>query len=128
MLVLLTLLLVYIGDIASLSFLDFLRRHLRPYVGATAFTDGERQNPMLENDVAHIISGETNLDVEEEEALFRSYSEAVRCLPFLIQHALTFSRLAVFCTSSLQTTLTSSWSWELTRSGKILLPTTWRWQ
>ena len=80
--VLLTSLPVYIGDTASLSFLDFLRRHLRPYVGATPFTDGERHNPMLETDVAHVMSVEINLDLGEEEALFQSYSEAVRCLYF----------------------------------------------
>ncbi|KAJ4375337.1 hypothetical protein N0V83_002423 [Neocucurbitaria cava] len=87
MLILLTFLLVYIGDTASLSFLDFLRRHLRPYVGATSFTDGERQNPMLENDVAHVMSVETNLNVEEEEALFRSYSEATSGLLHLFSSA-----------------------------------------
>ncbi|KAF2712810.1 hypothetical protein K504DRAFT_427436 [Pleomassaria siparia CBS 279.74] len=74
--VLLKSFLVYIGDTASLSFLDFLRRHLRQYVGATPFTDGERQNPMLETDMAQVTSVGMHLNLEEEEALFRSYSEA----------------------------------------------------
>ncbi|KAF2642451.1 hypothetical protein P280DRAFT_467808 [Massarina eburnea CBS 473.64] len=67
---------VYIGETASLSFLAFLRRHLRPYVGPTPFTDGERQNPMLENDVVPVLNVYMDFDLGEEEALFRSYSEA----------------------------------------------------
>ncbi|KAJ5831946.1 hypothetical protein N7474_000257 [Penicillium riverlandense] len=68
---------LYIGDTASLSFLDFLRRNLRPYVGATPFTDGERQNLELEIDVDDATNVEVNLTVEEKgDALLYLFSPA----------------------------------------------------
>lgn len=74
---------VYIGENASLSFLDFLRHSLKQLVGATAFTDAQPQsfNLMLESDMDQVPESDMNLSIQEKNALFSSYS-AVVCLHF----------------------------------------------
>lgn len=67
---------VYIGDTASLPFLDFLRQKLRPFVGSTAFTDG-RQNAMLEDNADKAEHDDMSLSLEQRRALLESYFEAV---------------------------------------------------
>lgn len=64
---------VYIGDHASLSFLDFLRHSLKQLVGDTPFTDGQQHNPLLEPDVDETPSANVSMSLEEKRALFESY-------------------------------------------------------
>ncbi|KAJ5580013.1 uncharacterized protein N7459_005998 [Penicillium hispanicum] len=78
---------LYIGDTASLSFLDFLRHALRPYVGTTCFTDGERQNLMLELDVDDSTNTNIDLTTQEKESLVHSYSEATSAILCLFSPA-----------------------------------------
>ncbi|KAF9883889.1 hypothetical protein FE257_002683 [Aspergillus nanangensis] len=59
----------YIGETTSLSFLDFLRHGLRRWVGATPFTEGERQSVLLEPD-PDVITG------EESSGILHLFSEA----------------------------------------------------
>lgn len=69
---------VYIGENASLSFLDFLRHSLRQLVGGTRFTDGQPQNLMLEPEVDQVTIANPNLTFEEKQDLYRSYCAVVR--------------------------------------------------
>lgn len=73
-------LIVYIGENASLSFLDFLRHSLKQLVGATAFTDAQPQNLnlMLDSDVEQDTNPGISLDMEDKKALFDSYAAIVR--------------------------------------------------
>lgn len=69
---------VYIGENTSLSFLDYLRHSLRPWVGATSFTESERGNALLEPDIDEVAGKEVHLDLAEKRELFQSYCEVVR--------------------------------------------------
>ena len=69
---------MYIGETASLSYLQFLRRIVKHRLGPCAFTEGEFNNFMLESDVAS-PSTETHhtLGSTERRALAQSYLDAV---------------------------------------------------
>lgn len=69
---------VYIGENTSLSFLDYLRHSLRPWVGATSFTESERGNTLLEPEMDEVAGEEVHLDLAEKRELFQSYCEVVR--------------------------------------------------
>lgn len=68
---------VYIGDHASLSFLDFLRHSLKQLVGVTPFTDGQQNNPMLELEADEPASADIMVDFQQKKALFQSYLTVV---------------------------------------------------
>lgn len=68
---------VYIGEIASLSFLQFLRSTLRYHMGASAFTDANTKDVMLEVEMADNQSSNTQeLSDADEADLTRCYLEA----------------------------------------------------
>lgn len=68
---------VYCGKLASLSFLQFLRRTLKQQMGPSPFTESERRHSMLEADVtAHKPGGFTE-PLSEKKALTQVYFEAV---------------------------------------------------
>ncbi|KXJ94039.1 hypothetical protein Micbo1qcDRAFT_193315 [Microdochium bolleyi] len=67
---------VYIGETASLSFLYFLRKTLRPFVGRTRFTDGETHNIMHEWETGHVESDHIEASAEQMYLLLESYFEA----------------------------------------------------
>ena len=71
---------VYIGETASLSYLQFLRRVLKHRLGPCPFTESEFNNFMLENDLTIGGNEEFNvLESGERKVLAQVYLEAVRC-------------------------------------------------
>lgn len=68
---------VYLGDHASLSFLDFLRHSLKQLVGDTPFTDGQQHNPMLEPELDETPGANVTIEPSEKRALFESYLAVV---------------------------------------------------
>ena len=69
---------VYIGETASLSYLQFLRRVVKHRLGPCTFTEGDFNNFMLEND---LVSGDNEplyiLDPDERQTLAQIYLDAV---------------------------------------------------
>ncbi|CZT14130.1 uncharacterized protein RCC_00103 [Ramularia collo-cygni] len=71
---------VYIGENASISFLQFLRRVLKKYMGPSAFTENQFKDSMLEIDVGR---GEASVNLDhldqsraDKYALVQLYREA----------------------------------------------------
>ncbi|CRL25913.1 Fungal transcriptional regulatory protein, N-terminal [Penicillium camemberti] len=83
----------YIGENTSLSFLDYLRHSLRPWVGATSFTESERGNALLEPDIDEVAGEEVPLDLAEKRELFQSYCEVSSGILHLFDDAETESLL-----------------------------------
>lgn len=69
---------VYIGETASLSFVHFLRRALKPYIGSMPFTDGNGSNVMLEASTEDVRGIDLELSQQHKTSLVESYSEVVR--------------------------------------------------
>lgn len=69
---------VYVGENASLSFLQFLRRILKKYMGPSAFTENQFKDNMLEIEVPRDESPVmTDLSRGDKYALVQLYREAV---------------------------------------------------
>ncbi|KAL4783702.1 hypothetical protein BJX76DRAFT_357726 [Aspergillus varians] len=66
----------YVGETSSLSFLHFLRKTVKAYVGPVSFTDVERHHIALETDAAPIKSGSLEYTSEKLYSLLDSYFEA----------------------------------------------------
>ncbi|KIX03820.1 uncharacterized protein Z518_07373 [Rhinocladiella mackenziei CBS 650.93] len=66
---------VYVDGTASLSFLHFLRKTLRSYVGSLSFTDGDRYQTTIEVDVNDIERPVSDVTVEQIYSLLDSYFE-----------------------------------------------------
>ncbi|OQD96137.1 hypothetical protein PENSOL_c017G00074 [Penicillium solitum] len=77
----------YIGENTSLSFLDYLRHSLRPWVGATSFTESERGNGLLEPEIDEVAGEEVHLDLAEKRELFQSYCEVTSGILHLFDDA-----------------------------------------
>lgn len=71
---------VYIGENASLSYLQFVRRVLKTHIGPCAFTEGDFNNFMLESHVAGLGGNDTpsTLDIGEKQTLVQYYLDSVR--------------------------------------------------
>ncbi|KAJ9663215.1 hypothetical protein H2198_000976 [Neophaeococcomyces mojaviensis] len=68
---------LYIGEIASLSFLQFLRRTLRYQMGASTFTEAKSRNLMLEvENVDHSLSTTPELDSADIDAITDCFRDA----------------------------------------------------
>lgn len=63
------------SETASLSFLHFLRKILKPYVGSMPFTDGQRHHRGLEPDISDGRSERLDVSPEEMYSLLESYFE-----------------------------------------------------
>ena len=78
------------GETGSLSFLYFLRRTLKPYVGLIRFTDIERENAMQEIEVQHVNTESLECPPARMYQLLDYYFEAVG-YKFMILFPLTHS-------------------------------------
>lgn len=68
---------VYVGENASLSFLQFLRRVVKKYTGPSAFTENQFKDNMLEVDVDRDEAPvDLNQSRAEKQALVQLYREA----------------------------------------------------
>ncbi|KAL1955725.1 hypothetical protein VTO42DRAFT_8123 [Malbranchea cinnamomea] len=67
---------VYCGKLASLSFLQFLRKTLKRQMGPSPFTESDRKNTMLEADVSVHKQGSFKEDLADKKALVQAYFEA----------------------------------------------------
>ena len=74
-------LIVYIGETASLSYLQFVRRIVQHHVGPCTFTEGQFNNFMLESNIA-TGSPESSVDLTQHDrrALVQSYFDGVSSL------------------------------------------------
>lgn len=70
---------VYVGETSSLSFLHFLRKTVKGYVGSVSFTDYERYHTVLEADPHPPSSLNLNATSEKITSWMNYYHEAV-CL------------------------------------------------
>ncbi|OKL55458.1 hypothetical protein UA08_09281 [Talaromyces atroroseus] len=69
---------VYVGETSSLSFLHFLRKTVKSYVGSVSFTDSERRHVVLETEIAQPADRTPpELTAEKIYDLLESYFEAV---------------------------------------------------
>jgi hypothetical protein len=68
---------VYVGETSSLSFLHFLRKTVKAYVGSVPFTDSERRHIILETDIEQPANRTLELTTEKMYSLLESYCEAV---------------------------------------------------
>ncbi|RFU30467.1 hypothetical protein B7463_g5879, partial [Scytalidium lignicola] len=66
---------VSVDETASLSFLGFLRKTIKPYVGSMSFTDNERHHIMLESDRNDVASDRPVVVPVEIYSLLDSYFE-----------------------------------------------------
>ncbi|KAL5341761.1 hypothetical protein BJX70DRAFT_395493 [Aspergillus crustosus] len=68
---------VYVGETSSQSFLHFLRKTVKAYVGCVSFTDGERQYVTLDADLS-VAARDVRLDtsLNNLQSLVDSYLEA----------------------------------------------------
>lgn len=97
------------GEAASLSFLYFLRRTLKPYVGVIRFTDIERDNTMHELEVRHVNSDNLSCSPTQMYQLLDYYFEAV-CKIFVEMSPLTYvQRRAVYLICLRQMRLMHLW-------------------
>lgn len=72
---------VYIGETASLSYLQFVRHVLKKCMGPTHFTENEFTNYMLETEpLPNVSNASTILDQDQKRSLVQSYLEGA-CLP-----------------------------------------------
>lgn len=91
---------VYTGETSSLSFLHFLRRTVKSYIGSVPFTDGEGYHVTIETEEPRFGSVTPIASLEVICSLLDSYLEAVRST--LLKNVLRTnrtdfcSRLAVF--------------------------------
>ena len=70
---------VYIGETASLSYLEWLRRVVKQRLGPCAFTEGEFNNFMLENDIFGNRNGQINeLPLDAKRLFVRCFLDVVR--------------------------------------------------
>jgi hypothetical protein len=69
---------VYIGETASLSYLQFVRRIVQHHIGPCTFTEGQFNNFMLESNIA-TGSPESSVDLTQHDrrALVQSYLDGV---------------------------------------------------
>ncbi|KAH8812748.1 putative C6 transcription factor, partial [Xylogone sp. PMI_703] len=67
---------VYIGETASLSFLEFLRRSIRQYMGPSLFTQNSRRKFMLEADPCTSSTEEFEIDLNHLQVLVDCYFSA----------------------------------------------------
>ncbi|KAH8698967.1 hypothetical protein BGW36DRAFT_293888 [Talaromyces proteolyticus] len=68
--------LVHVGEISSLSFLHFLRKTVKAYVGSVSFTDYELYHIMLETEIRQPAGSALDLPTEKIYCLLESYFEA----------------------------------------------------
>lgn len=70
---------MYVGENASLSFLQFVRRVLKKYMGPSAFTENQFKENMLEIEMQRDESpAMTDMSRGDKYALVQLYREAVR--------------------------------------------------
>lgn len=70
---------VYVGNIAAISFLHFLQTTLKRYIGTSVFTERRESNVMLEVEISRDNSPfEDDLDLEEKQNLIACYMRVVR--------------------------------------------------
>ena len=70
---------VYVGRLAALSFLQFLRVTLRRYAGPSAFTESQTRHVMLEASVGEVGPYPFNDDLDDQAraALVQCFLQAV---------------------------------------------------
>lgn len=84
---------VYIGQTSSLSFLYFLKRTIKGYIGSVPFTEEEGHHVTVDIPETAVEGITQILSFDEKCSLLDSYFEAVRDTPLpvsLVQTALTF--------------------------------------
>ena len=70
---------VYIGETASLSYLEWLRRVVKQRLGPCAFTEGEFNNFMLENEILSNHHGRTHEVLPDDKQIYvRCFLDVVR--------------------------------------------------
>lgn len=75
---------VFVGNAAALSFLRFLQKTLKQYVGPTRFTDREHSHKWFEVTDPELDGAfSDDLDGEEKAVLIRCFMEAVSASPCL---------------------------------------------
>lgn len=83
----LTHLVVYIGNIAAISFLHFLQTTLKRYIGTSVFTERRESNVMLEVEISRNNSPfEDDLDISEKQSLIACFMRVVRFYIFILLH------------------------------------------
>lgn len=75
--------LVFVGNTAALSFLRFLQRTLKYYVGPSGFTNRQHSHDLFELASSDADGGSfcDDLDQAEKSILIRCYLDAVRSAP-----------------------------------------------
>lgn len=69
---------VYVGETSALSFLHFLRKTVKAYVGSVPFTDSERYHIVIDMDHSPIANVDYKVQTNQVNSWMDFYYEAVR--------------------------------------------------